>query len=65
MYLLYINYKNTIEFIDHTRLLAIIVSLRCYFNAIQLMGNIYSHCTITFTSEYFEQAQPVHISKNA
>ena len=63
IYLLYIDFKNAFGSIDHARLLAIMKELGYPKDAIQIIGNIYSHSTTTFSGEYFGKTKEVPIRR--
>ena len=63
IYLLYIDFKNAFGSIDHARLLAIMKDLGYPEDAIQIIGNIYSHFNTTFSGEYFGKTKEIPIQR--
>ena len=63
IYILYIDFKNAFDSIDHARLLAIIKDLGYPQDVVALVGNIYSQLTSTFIGEYFDKTQPILIQR--
>jgi hypothetical protein len=63
IYLLYIDLKNVIGSIDHVKLLAIMANLGYPHDAINLIGNIYTHSSTSFFGTYFGRINSVHIQR--
>ena len=60
IYLLYIDFKNAFDSIDHAKLLAIMADLGYPQDAINLIGNIYSNSSTIFIGTYFSKTKPMH-----
>lgn len=63
IYITYINFQNAFGSIDHAHLLATMLDLGYPPDAIQLIGNIYSHSTTSFQGTHFTKTSPILISR--
>ena len=54
IYLTYIDFRNAFGSIDHARLLAIMKDLGYPLDAVEIVGNIYTDSTISFTGSHFK-----------
>ena len=50
-------------YLSHARLLAIMKDLRYPEDAVQIIGNIYSHSNTTFSGEYFGKTKEIPIQR--
>jgi hypothetical protein len=63
IYLTYIDFRNAFGFIDHARLLALIEDMDYPTDAVEIVGNIYTHSTTSFTGNQFGTTLPITISR--
>ena len=63
IYLTYIDFRNAFGSIDHARLLAIMEDLGYPLDAVEIIDNIYTDSTTSFTGSYFGTTPPINISR--
>jgi hypothetical protein len=63
IYLTYIDFRNAFGSIDHTRLLALMEDLGFPLDAVEIVGNIYTNSTTSFSGSHFGITPPIQISR--
>ena len=63
IYLTYIDFRNAFGSIDHARLLALMEDLGFPTDAVEIIGNIYTNSTTSFTDSHFGTTPPIEISR--
>ena len=63
IYITYIDFKNAFGSIDHARLLALMEDLGYPKDAVEIVGNIYTNSTTSFTGTHFGTTPPINVSR--
>ena len=63
IYLTYIDFRNAFRSIDHARLLALMEDMGYPTNAVEIVGDIYTQTTTSFTYNQSGTTPPVIISR--
>ena len=63
IYLPYVDFRNAFGSMDHARLLTIMEDLGYPLDAVEVVGNIYTDSTTSFTNSHFGTTPPINISR--